>query len=228
MKVLVVEDSERLLHSLGHGLTKAGYAVDLATDGKTGLAFAETYDYDAIVLDLMLPFLSGLEVLCRLRKAGQDTHILILSAKSSVEDRVTLLEMGADDYLVKPFSFHELCARLQALVRRRYRAKNPRLRVGPLEIDTAGRRVCREGESIPLTPSEYALLEFLAHRRGRVFSCDQLLGRLYRSDRNVSHNAVEVLVSSLRKKIRRGNEPSIVETRRGFGYLIGTETEDLA
>ena len=127
MKVLVVEDSERLLHSLGHGLTKAGYAVDLATDGKTGLAFAETYDYDAIVLDLMLPFLSGLEVLCHLRKAGQDTHILILSAKSSVEDRVTLLEMGADDYLVKPFSFHELCARLQALVRRRYRAKNPRL-----------------------------------------------------------------------------------------------------
>ncbi len=173
MKVLIIEDSERLLYSLGRGLTKAGYAVDLATDGKTGLAFAETYDYDAIVLD-------------------------------------------------------ELCARLQALVRRRYRAKNPRLRVGPLEIDTAGRRVCREGESIPLTPSEYALLEFLAHRRGRVFSCDQLLEQLYRSDRDVSHNAVEVLVSSLRKKIRRGDEPSIVETRRGFGYLIGTEAEGMA
>ena len=223
MKVLIIEDSERFLHSLGRGLTKAGYAVDLAADGKTGVAFAETHDYDAIVLDLMLPFLSGLEVLCRLRKGGQDTHILILSAKDRVEDRVTGLEMGADDYLVKPFSFDELCARLQALVRRRYRTKNPRLRVCPLEIDTAGRRVRREGESIPLTASEYALLELLAYRRGRVFSCDQLLEHLYRSDKDVSHNAVQVLVSSLRRKIRRGDEPSIVETRRGFGYVIGTE-----
>ena len=221
MKVLVIEDSERLLRSLGRGLTKAGYAVDLAEDGEKGLAFAETYDYEAIVLDLMLPGLLGLEVLRRLRAAGRDAHVLILSAKDRVEDRVKGLELGADDYLVKPFSFEELCARLQALVRRQYRTKSPRLRVGPLEIDTAGRQVFRQGKTIPLTPSEYALLEFLAYRRGRVASQDQLLEHLYRSDKNVSNNAVEVLVSSLRKKIHRSSEPPIVETRRGFGYVIG-------
>ena len=220
MKLLVIEDSERLRRSLGRGLAKAGYAVDLAADGDAGLAFAETYDYDVVVLDLMLPGLSGLEVLQRLRSAGRDTDVLILSARDRVEDRVRGLEMGADDYLVKPFSFDELCARLQALVRRRYRAKSPRLRVGPLEIDTTGRRVFRDGEPLALTPGEYSLLEFLAYRRGRVASQDQLLEHLHRSDSEVSSNVIEVMVSSLRRKIHRQGESPIVETRRGFGYVI--------
>ncbi len=223
MKVLVIEDSERLLRSLGRGLSKAGYAVDLAADGETGLALAESYEYDAIILDLMLPGLSGLEVLRRLRKTGRDTHVLILSAKDRVEDRVKGLEIGADDYLVKPFSFNELCARLLALVRRAHRAKGPRLRAGPLEIDTVGQRVFRGDDEVALTRSEYSLLEFLAYRRGRFSSQQQILDHICRSDKFLSINAAEVLVSSLRKKVHRRDEPPIVRTRRGFGYYIEAE-----
>lgn len=220
MKILIVEDSERLRRSLGTGLTKAGHAVDLAADGHEGLSFAETYAYTAIILDLMLPGVPGLEVLRRLREAGHDTHILILSAKDRTEDRIRGLEMGADDYLVKPFSFEELCARLQALARREYGSKNPRLRIGPLEIDTSGRLVFRDGEVLSLTPSEYSLLELLAYRRGRVASQDQILEHLYRSDREVTSNVVEVLISGLRKKLQHEGEPPLIKTRRGFGYVI--------
>ncbi|HSF03179.1 MAG TPA: response regulator transcription factor [Solirubrobacterales bacterium] len=220
VKVLVVEDSERLLRSLGQGLRRLGHAVDLAPDGEEALAFAETYEYDVIVLDLMLPRLSGLEVLRRLRAGGSGAHVLILSARDRVEDRVTGLVTGADDYLVKPFAFDELCARIQALGRRRHQAKNPILRLGSLEIDTARRRVSRRGDPLHLTPSEYALLELLAYQRGRVFSQEQLLQHLHRSDADVSSNVVEVLVSGLRKKIHLKGEPPILRTRRGFGYLV--------
>lgn len=220
MKILVIEDSQRLRRSLGQGLAHAGYAVDLAGDGSEGLEFLATYTYDVVVLDLMLPGISGLEVLGQLRESGSDVHVLILSARDQVEDRVRGLEVGADDYLVKPFAFDELCARLQALVRRRHQVKNPRLEVGPLVLDTARREVSRDGQAIHLTPSEYALLEFLVVRAGRVFSQNQLLEQLYRSDSEVSSNVVEVLVSGLRKKIQRADEPSIIRTRRGHGYLI--------
>ena len=220
MKVLVIEDSDRLRRSLGEGLKKAGYAPDLAADGTEGLHYLDAYEYDVVVLDLMLPGISGLEVLRRLREEGSSVHVLILSAKDQVDDRVRGLEMGADDYLVKPFSFDELCARIQALVRRRYQAKNPVLRVGPLEIDTSRRQVSRGGEPLHLTPSEYALLEVLALGSGRVYSRDQLLDHLYRSDAEVSSNLIEVLVSGLRKKIHLPDEPPIITTRRGFGYLI--------
>jgi DNA-binding response OmpR family regulator len=220
VKVLIVEDSQRLLRSLGQGLSKLGYAVDLAGDGDEGLAFAETYDYDAIVLDLMLPGLPGLEVLQRLRTRGSSAHILILSARDRVEDRVKGLQMGADDYLVKPFAFDELCARIQALVRRRHQAKNPIVRLGSLEIDTGRRQVLRRGQPIHLTPSEYRLLEFLAYQPGRVFSHEQLVEHLRRSDSDASSNVVEVLVSGLRKKIHVKGEPPILRTRRGFGYLV--------
>jgi DNA-binding response OmpR family regulator len=220
VKILVVEDSERLLRSLGEGLRKLGYAVDLAGDGEDGLAFAETYDYDVIVLDLMLPGLPGLEVLRQLRAQGRRAHVLILSARDRVEDRVKGLQMGADDYLVKPFAFDELAARIQALVRRRHQVKDPTIRLGTLEIDTARRQVSRRGDRLHLTPSEYALLEFLAYQRGRVVSQAQLLEHLRRSDADVSSNIVEVLVSGLRKKIHADGEPPILRTRRGFGYVV--------
>ena len=220
MKILIVEDSQRLLRSLGQGLSKLGYAVDLAGDGDDGLAFAETYDYDVIVLDLMLPGLPGLEVLQRLRSGGSSAHILILSARDRVEDRVKGLQMGADDYLVKPFAFDELCARIQALVRRRHQAKNPTVRLGSLEIDTARRQVLRRGQPVHLTPSEYRLLEFLAYQPGRIFSQEQLVEHLRRSDSDASSNVIEVLVSGLRKKIHVRGEPPILRTRRGFGYLV--------
>jgi DNA-binding response OmpR family regulator len=220
VKILLVDDSQRLLRSLSQGLRKLGYAVDLAGDGEDGLALAETYEYDVIVLDLMLPGLSGLEVLLRLRAQGRSTHVLILSARDRVDDRVKGLQLGADDYLVKPFAFEELCARIQALVRRRHQAKNPILRLGSLEIDAARRQVSRLGSVLRLTPREYALLEFLAYQRGRVFSQEQLVEHLHRSDSDVSSNVIEVLVSGLRRKIHVQGEPPIVQTRRGFGYFV--------
>ncbi len=220
MKLLIVEDSARLRASLEHGLRQEGFVVDVAPDGVQGLAFADTYEYDAIVLDLMLPGLPGLDVLRTLRSKNNNVHILILSAKDRVEDRVQGLGLGADDYLVKPFSFDELCARLKALTRRATETKNPTITVGSLTIDTTHRDALRDGRNLELTASEYALLECLALRRGRTFSQDQLLERLRRSDTEVSSNVVEVLVSSLRRKIDVDGEESIIKTRRGFGYCI--------
>jgi len=220
VKILLVDDSQRLLRSLGQGLRKLGYAVDLAGHGDEGLDLAETYAYDVIVLDLMLPGLPGIEILRRLRAGGNGAHILILSARDRVEDRVKGLQLGADDYLVKPFAFDELCARIQALVRRRHEAKNPVIRLGPLTIDTARREVSRDGGALHLTPSEYALLEFLAYRRGQVFSQEQLIQHLRRSDSEVSSNVIQVIVSGLRKRIHGPGHPPILRTRRGFGYYV--------
>jgi DNA-binding response OmpR family regulator len=220
VKILLVDDSQRLLRSLGQGLRKLGYAVDVAADGENGLALAEAFDYHVIVLDLMLPGLPGLEVLRRVRARGSNTHVLILSARDRVDDRVKGLELGADDYLVKPFAFEELCARIQALVRRHHQTKSPTIHLGPVEIDTARRLVLRRGDAVHLTPSEYALLEFLAYQRGRVFSKEQLVEHLHRSDSDVSSNVIEVLVSGLRKKIHVPGEPPTLQTRRGFGYLV--------
>jgi DNA-binding response OmpR family regulator len=220
MKILLVDDSQRLLRSLSQGLRKLGYGVDVATDGEQALDLAGTYAYQVIVLDLMLPGVSGLEMLRRLRTTGNGAHVLILSARDRVEDRVQGLQLGADDYLVKPFAFDELCARIQALIRRRHEAKNPVIRLGSLTIDTARREVSRDSEPLHLTPSEYALLEFLAYRRGHVFSQEQLIEHLRRSDSEVSSNVIQVLVSGLRKRIHAPGEPPILRTRRGFGYYV--------
>ncbi len=168
MKVLVVEDYLPLRASLGKGLREAGFAVDLAADGEEGLWHALEEDYDAIVLDLMLPRLGGFGLLERLRKKGKQTHVLILTARDGVPDRVKGLEAGADDYLVKPFAFEELLARVNALVRRRYAAKSPAVRIGDLEIDRAHHRVRRGLRPVELTAKQYALLELLALRTGEV------------------------------------------------------------
>lgn len=223
MKLLVVEDSERLRRSLGQGLQRAGFAVDLTANGREGLAYASINDYDVIILDLMLPQVDGLTVLKTLRRQGTNTHVLILSARDQVEDRIRGLELGADDYLIKPFSFDELCARVRALVRRRYESKDPILRVGGIEIDTARQLASREGRPLPLTPTEYSLLELLALRRGRVVTRDQILDHLYDSAAEVSSNVIEVLVCSLRKKVQPEEgppQPPLIVTRRGRGYLI--------
>ncbi|HWM92871.1 MAG TPA: response regulator transcription factor [Thermoanaerobaculia bacterium] len=220
MKLLVVEDSERLRRSLGQGLQRAGFAVDLTADGREGLAYAAFNDYDVIILDLMLPEVDGLTVLKTLRRQGKSTHVLILSAKDQVEDRIRGLELGADDYLIKPFSFDELCARVRALIRRRYESKDPVLRVGGLEIDTARQLASRDGKPLPLTPAEYALLEMLVMRRGRVVTREQILDHLYDSASEVASNVIEVLVCSLRKKVQPEGAPPVIVTRRGRGYLI--------
>ncbi|HEX4963898.1 MAG TPA: response regulator transcription factor [Thermoanaerobaculia bacterium] len=220
MRLLLIEDSPRLRSTLQKGLSRAGYAVDTAQDGREGLWLATENEYDVIVLDLMLPEIDGLSVLEKLRGQGKETHVLILSAKDLVEDRVAGLSRGADDYLVKPFSFDELLARLQALVRRSYHAKNPLIRLGELEVNTAARRVSYAGRPVPLTPREYSLLEVLVLRAGEVVSRRELWERLYEFDSEAASNVVDVLVYSLRKKLDPRNPQSVVKTRRGLGYLV--------
>ncbi len=220
MKLLIIEDSQRLLRTLGIGLRKMGYAVDLVADGADGLGYARFNEYDVIVLDLMLPTMDGLTVLQRLRALGRKTHILILSAKDQVADRIRGLQFGADDYMVKPFSFDELCARIQTLVRRRYGEKNPEVVVGAVVLNTAARTVSRAGRRVPLTAAEYSIFEHLALSRGRVFSKEQLIDAIHDGEACTGANVIEVLVCTLRKKIHAEGADSIIETRRGHGYCI--------
>jgi len=220
MKLLLVEDSERLQRSLAAGLRKSGFTVDQAFDGEQALACLAVNRYDAVILDLMLPKIDGLSVLGRLRGNGNDCHVLILSANDQTEDRVRGLDLGADDYLVKPFSFDELVSRLRALDRRGSGVKSPAIEIDGVTIDSVARQVSFDEAVISLTPHEYRLLEFLATRRGRVFSHDQLIDQLYDMSRYVTRNAVEAHISSLRKRLQAAGAPRLIKTRRGFGYLI--------
>lgn len=224
MHVLLVEDSYRLQESLSTGLKRCGYAVDVAGDGEAGLRFARHNDYDVIVLDLMLPKMDGLNVLKHLRDEGRETHVLILTARDTIEDRVRGLRDGADDYLVKPFSFDELLARIEALVRRRYREKKPVIAVGPLTIDTTARTVTRDGEEIALSRREYALLEYLAYRQGEVVERREIEDHLYGEDNFPMSNVVDRVVCTLRKKIERAGETHLLTTRRGLGYVLEEPT----
>jgi DNA-binding response OmpR family regulator len=222
MRILLIEDSARLQRSLGDGLRRSGYAVDVVGDGSEGLRWGLGGDYDVIVLDLMLPGKDGLTVLNRLREAGKNAHVLILTAKDTVDDRVRGLRAGADDYLVKPFAFDELLARIEALVRRRHSTKSPSVRVGDLTIDTAARTVSIAGNPVTLTPREYALLEYLVYRRGTVVSRADIERHIYADDAGVYSNAVDSAVCALRRKIDRTDCPSLIQTRRGLGYLLMT------
>ena len=220
MRILLIEDSPRLQRSLGDGLRKAGYAVDVVGDGREGLGWAQASDYDLIVLDLMLPGLDGLALLKKLRQAGKETHVLILTAKDTVEDRVRGLQTGADDYLVKPFAFDELLARVQALLRRRHGRKNPLIRIRHLEIDTSARAVVVAGDAVSLAPREYALLEYLARRQGAVVSRADIERHIYDGTAELMSNVVDSAICALRKKIDIPGEPSLVQTRRGMGYVL--------
>ena len=220
MKLLLVEDSERLQRSLSAGLKKHGFALDQAFDGEQALAYTAVNRYDAIILDLMLPKIDGLTVLSTLRSEGKDCHVLILSANDQTEDRVRGLDLGADDYLVKPFAFNELVSRLRALNRRRSGVKNPVIEIEGVKVDSVARQVFFDDQPVALTPHEYQLLEFLARHRGRVFSHDQLIDQLYDACSYVTRNAVEAHVSALRKRLNLVGAPNLIKTRRGFGYLI--------
>ena len=220
MKVLVIEDSKKLQKSLRAGLRRLGYAVDVATDGDEGINFAMHFDYDVIVLDLMLPKKSGFEVLKEIRQSNKNPEILILSARDQTQDRVDGLKRGADDYLVKPFSFDELHARIQALVRRRFNQKSPTLSIGQISIDTSLHIAFCGAESFPFTRTEMSILEYLALNRGRVISPEMLHNQIFDSSTFSSKNSIEVHISSLRKKIREQNIESPIKTKRGFGYFI--------
>ena len=219
MKLLLVEDSERLQRSLVAGLQKRGFTVDQAFDGEEALAFIAVNRYEAIILDLKLPKVDGLTVLSKLRRSGNNCHVLILSANDQTEDRIRGLDLGADDYLVKPFSFEELVSRLRALSRR-CSEKNPVIEIEGVQIDSVSRQVIFKDKPVELTPHEYRLLEFLSQRRGRVFSHDQLIDQLYDAGSYVTRNAVEAHISVLRKRLRAADAPPLIKTRRGFGYLI--------
>ena len=218
--ILLIEDSRRLRASLQKGLSRAGYAVDLAADGEEGLFMALHGEHDVIILDLMLPRLDGISLLERLRAEGHDTHVLILTARDRVEDRVDGLTKGADDYLVKPFALEELLARVQALTRRAHGIKSPKVRVGTLDIDLARKTASRDSEIIDLTSREFALLEYLALRKGEVVSRPQIEAHLYADEVDLMSNVVDSFVYRLRKKIQASHEPSLIRTRRGLGYVL--------
>ena len=224
MKVLLIEDYEPLRKSLARGLREAGYAVDATGDGEEGLWYAESSEYDVIVLDLMLPKMDGMTILRRMRKKENPACVLILTAKDTVEDRVRGLNEGADDYLVKPFAFEELLARVAALVRRRYEMKSPILRVGGLEVDLNAKTARMGGSALDLTAGEYALLEFLALRAGQVVSRPQIWEHLHDFAAEPNSNVIDVMIGYLRKKLEAAGSPRLIHTRRGAGYILG-ETE---
>ncbi len=220
MRLLVIEDAARLRETLGRALSRMGHAVDLAADGADGETMARMNGYDAIVLDRMLPAKDGLEVLASLRRDGITTPVLLLTALDGVEEKVRGLGTGADDYLTKPFALAELAARLEALGRRRYNQPDPRLVIGPLEIDTAAKTVRREGRPVPLTAREFSLLEILSRRPGHVLSRAQIEAHLYSETDGPLSNAVDSAVCSLRRKLCPPGTPPLIHTRRGLGYVL--------
>jgi len=215
MRILIVEDEPDLLSAVAQSLREEGYAVDEATDGETGLYKAKGSDYDAIVLDLMIPRLDGLTLLSRLR-SSKTTPVLILTARDTTADRVKGLDNGADDYLTKPFELAELLARLRALIRRSAGDASPRIEIADIIIDTRSRTVLRGSEEIALTAREYALVEFLALHRGTLVSRTMIYDHLFDEQDDSLSNLVDVHVANVRKKLGK----DFITTRRGQGYLI--------
>ena len=216
MRVLIVEDEAALADTLEKALTEEGFAVDVARDGDEGLFKVTDVSYDAVVLDVMLPRLDGWSLLENARSRGVRTPVLILTARDMVEDRVRGLNLGADDYLVKPFALSELIARLHALIRRSYGGESPRMAIGDVVIDSAARRVFLNGAPVDLTAREYAVLEVLARSRGRLVTRAMLNERLYNEDADITSNVIDVHIAALRRKLG----PDFIRTRRGEGYMV--------
>jgi DNA-binding response OmpR family regulator len=227
VRILLVEDEVRLASALKQLLTENLYAVDVAHDGETGLDLALTGSYDALVLDIMLPGLDGLDIVRQVRKAGLDVPILILTAKDTVDDRVTGLDAGADDYLVKPFANKELLARIRALTRRTGSlAGTDVMEVAPFSLDLTQRVVRKRGEPLNLTMKEFQLLELLLRNHGKVLSKEVILDRVWGPDASVIGNAVENYIHFLRRKIDDPGRPSFIETVRGVGYVFRVPEEE--
>jgi two-component system, OmpR family, response regulator len=221
MRVLVVEDDQKIASFIVNGLKQAGFAVDHAADGQKGLDFSMTEPYDAAVIDIMLPKLDGLSLIEELRRQEINVPVIILSAKRSVDDRVKGLQMGSDDYLTKPFSFSELLARLQALIRRASKVTEPtRLIVGDISLDLLTREVVRAGKKIELQPREFALLEYFMRRAGKILSKNMIMEHVWGYDFDPQTNVVDVLICRLRNKIEPGFEKKLIHTHRGVGYVL--------
>ena len=224
VRILVIEDDSSIAGFVASGLRQEGYAVDVAEDGVAGLDLARAAPYDAAIVDVMLPRLDGISLVGALRRGGVTTPVLFLSAKRSVDDRVTGLQAGGDDYLTKPFAFAELVARVQALTRRgKTVQESAELSVGDLHLDRLARRATRAGTPIDLRPREYALLELLMRHPGRVVSKAMIVSRVWNYGFDTGTNAVDVLVHRLRTKIDRDFEPKLLRTVRGVGYVLDAQ-----
>jgi len=216
MRLLIVEDEEELAETVRRAFVEDGFSVDVATDGESGLFNAESWNYDAIVLDLMLPRMGGMEVLKKVRSKSS-TPVLVLTARDGVDDKVKGLNAGADDYLTKPFQLAELIARVRALVRRSAGKPSPVLKVSDLEIDTVAKVIKRKGKPVELTPKEFALAEFMVLHRGELVTRTMIYDHLYDETDDTLSNVVDVYVSNLRRKLGK----TFIETRRHQGYILG-------
>ncbi len=226
MRILIAEDDARLHDLLARALRERSFAVDVVTDGESALVEAAVNEYDAIVLDVMLPRRTGLEVCRELRRRGFKTPILMLTARDALHDRVAGLDSGADDYVVKPFELDELLARLRAVMRRGPVLQEERLVVGDLVVDTRSQQVNRGGLPVGLTTREYALLEYLARHAGRVVGRAELTEHVWDANHDPASNALEVYIGRVRKKLELAGGPSILHTRRGSGYLLSTDVSE--
>ena len=220
MRILIAEDDERLGDVVARGLRKQSYAVDVVANGTRALTEAAITPYDVLILDVMLPGRSGFDVARALRARGNHVPILMLTARDAVKDRVEGLDAGADDYLVKPFAFEELLARVRALLRRGQALQSAIIAVGDLEIDTATLTASRAGEPIALTSKEYALLEYFARNAGRTVSREDITTHVWDDNHDPFSNALEVLVGRLRRKLDAGRNGTMIQTRRGLGYML--------
>ncbi|HTQ61942.1 MAG TPA: response regulator transcription factor [Candidatus Solibacter sp.] len=225
MRILLVEDDPGVRRFVVKGLREQAYAVDTAETGEEALYQADINEYDLIILDVMIPEPDGFEVCRRLRKSGRRMPILMLTARDAVEDRVSGLDRGADDYLTKPFEFRELLARLRALLRRSTELHPPRLSVGELVLDTAAQNATRDGHAISLTHKEYALLEFLVRNSGRVVSRSEIAEHVWDETFDPFSNLIEVYINRLRRKIDPDGTGSLLQTRRGAGYILMSDDD---
>jgi two-component system OmpR family response regulator len=224
MRLLVVEDDKKIASFLQKGLQEAGFSVDISHNGIDGLSLALTEPYEAAVIDIMLPDLDGLSLIERMRNRGIETPVLILSARQSVDNRIEGLQRGGDDYMVKPFSFNELLARIQALLRRGQKgAESGIMTVGELQLDPLKREVRRQNKKIELPAKEYALLELMMRNPGRVLSKTSILERIYDYNFDPQTNIVDVLVCRLRNRIDKNYENKLIHTVRGMGYVLRSE-----
>ena len=223
MKILVVEDEQMLALLIKKGLEENSFTVDISHDGEEGMHLAETYPYDAVLLDLTLPGVDGLDILQSLRAKQIDVPVLIITARGEVAQRINGLEIGADDYIAKPFEFGELLARLRSVIRRSKGKASSLLLIDDLAIDTGARTVQRAGREITLSAREFTILEYLALHSGKVVSRTELIEHIYPSDSDWDSNVIDVFVNHLRNKIDKGFDRPLIHTRRGAGYLLKGE-----
>lgn len=227
MRLLIIEDEKVLAKVLKKGFEEQGFSVDLSFDGEDGLFLAENYAFDAILLDIMLPKLDGLVLLKTLRRRGVATPVLMLTAKLAMNDKVSGLETGADDYIAKPFAFPELLARVRSVIRRSKGKPAPLINVADLSIDTNTHLVQRAGQRLNLSTKEYEYLEYLALNLNRVVSRNELLDHLYSTCYDFDSNIIDVYISNLRRKVDRTFEPKLIHTVRGAGYRLGTPVPEM-